>query len=404
MKIRNFYLLLCWMFVTAAATTAHPLILEEKAQSADSVPSYVEVLKPKVEQLRKEMMIPGLIVYIESERFGDWKTTFGTRDFEQTEPLEVTDYFRVGSTTKTWIGTLVLQLVEEGKLKLSDPIGNYIDGVPNGDEITIEHLMSMRSGLVSYTEVPLFVEMLDIEPKRVWQPQELLDYAFGVEDNVSFSPGEKFEYCNTNTVLLGIVVEKLTGQKLDQLCHERIFSPLGLSHTYFPPLESIRLPEPHSKGYLYGTNLDRHNSTALLERALVAVKEGKLSPNDLTDNDPSWAWAAGSGVSTAPELARFMRAQVMGGLVSSDLQKRRIESIAPTGSESFPPFVDYGLCLMKSWDLYGHGGDIDGHSNFNGYDPMTGTTIIVFSNLRVAPDGRPTALTVAQEIVKELYK
>ena len=126
--------------------------------------------------------------------------------------MSVDDHFRIGSNTKTMTSTVILQLVQEGKLALDDPIGKYIPGVPNGDQITIAQLSEMRSGLYSYTFDPRFNETLDKQPQKVWTPQELMDIAFTHPPNAE--PGTTFEYSNTNIILLGMVIEQLTGRPL----------------------------------------------------------------------------------------------------------------------------------------------------------------------------------------------
>src|SRR4029079_13823122 len=104
----------------------------------------------------------------------------------------------------------VLQLADAGKLALDDPIAKYVDGVPEGDKITLRELARMQSGLVSYSATDGFQQAFFADPQRNFTPRELLDWAFALPN--TFPPGAGFEYCNTNTILLGLVVEKVSGQ------------------------------------------------------------------------------------------------------------------------------------------------------------------------------------------------
>ena len=142
-------------------------------------------------------------------------------------------------------GRFLLQLAEQGKLGLDDPIGKFIDGVPQGDKITLRQLACMRSGLENYAHATAFQQALVADPYRNFTPQELLGYAFA--EPMPFSPGEAYEYSNTNTVLLGLVVEKLSRQSLPDYIKDHILTPLGMDHTSFPTTNAF--PEPHAQGY-----------------------------------------------------------------------------------------------------------------------------------------------------------
>ena len=126
----------------------------------------------------KANVIPGAVVRISSPTQGDWTGTFGSATIGRDDPPSVEDHFRAGSITKTMTSTVILQLMQEGRLSLDDPIGKFRRGVPNGDRITIAELAEMRSGLYSYTFDPTFNETLDADPGKAWTPDELLAIAF----------------------------------------------------------------------------------------------------------------------------------------------------------------------------------------------------------------------------------
>ena len=139
---------------------------------------------------------------------GTYIRPFGVADKATGAPMKTDFYSRIGSQTKTHI-TAVLQLADQGKLGLNDPIAKFVDGVPQGDKITLRQLARMQSGLFSYSATKPFQDALFADPRRQFTPQELLGFAFA-EPN-TFPPGEGFEYCNTNTILLGLVIEKVSG-------------------------------------------------------------------------------------------------------------------------------------------------------------------------------------------------
>jgi D-alanyl-D-alanine carboxypeptidase len=138
----------------------------------------------------KDNAVPGIVILVQSPK-GDWSTVLGTSEIGTKKPWTLDDHFRIGSNTKTMTGTVILQLAQEGKLALTDPVSKYIPGVPNGDKITIANLAEMRSGLYSYTSDTRFNQTLDKEPKKAWTPAELLRIAFS--HPVNAAPDTEFE-------------------------------------------------------------------------------------------------------------------------------------------------------------------------------------------------------------------
>jgi len=188
---------------------AAEVVSKDIAARIEAIPSgqqaYALALQTEIERVMKANVIPGAIVLIKSRDKGDWQGTFGTGEIGKTAPLAMADSVRIGSNTKTMTATVIMQLVQEGKLKLNDPISKFRPDVPNGQNITIEQLATMRSGLYSYTFDLGFNETLDKDPQKAWTPDELLKIAFAHPSNSP--PGTKFDYCNTNLVLLGLVIE-----------------------------------------------------------------------------------------------------------------------------------------------------------------------------------------------------
>src|SRR5262245_13856103 len=208
--------------------------------------------------------IPGAIVGVWHEGQPPYVRAFGVRDTATGEPMATDLYMRIGSNTKAFVVTAILMLADQGKLGLDDPIDRYVKGAPSGDRITLRQLAQMRSGLYEHADDT--DKDLPKEPLRKWTPQELVEISF--RHPLVFPPGSMFDYCNTNTVLLGLVVEKVSGQSLASFVDEQILRPAALAHTIFPA--DGKMPSPHAHGYF-------------------KMPDGKFV--DATDWNPSWGWA-----------------------------------------------------------------------------------------------------------------
>lgn len=371
-----------------------------------SVPVQAETRAPALDRAALDALVnatarlhcaPGAFVLVRTPR-ESYSYAYGSSALQGGRPVTAADHVRIGSNTKTMTGTLILKLAEEGKIGLDDPISKYRKGVPNGDRITISQLLRMRSGLPNYTEPLAFNIALDRYPQRVWTPEELL--AGPLSRQPDFAPDEKYAYSNTNTALLGVLAEQLTGRTLPDLFRDRLFAPLGLTHTALPPLDSAALPEPHPRGYKFASNVEALKP--LTPARVAAMRAGQLPPKDWTDANPSWAWAAGSAHSTAGEMATWVEALVKGRLLGAEMQRRRLASLRSTNPAD-PAAVQYGWSIAKMGPVLGHTGELPGYNTFMGHDPVTGTTIVTWTNLNEAPDGTLPAVDTARRIIGLLY-
>ena len=354
-----------------------------------------------VERLAKEMLVPGAVVILRTPN-GEFRTTYGTTTYRGTVPTSFQQHVRVGSNTKTWTGTVILQQIQEGRLALNDPVSKYRPDVPNGGNITIEQLLSMRSGLYNYTTTLELNKTLDERPTKAWTQAELLALAY--KHKPDFLPGTAFGYSNTNTVLLGLIAQQLDGGKpLAAIMRDRLFAPLGLKNTLFPDIASNTIPAPYSRGYMYGNNvLTMGTPPALPDNMQAAARAGTLAPSDQTDANPSWGWAAGAGISTANDLVTWVQALVSGKLLNADLQARRLASVLPTDASN-PNSASYGWGIAKFGNLYGHTGELPGYNSFMGHDPVNGVTLVVWTNLAPTVDGSDPATTIARALIGLLY-
>jgi D-alanyl-D-alanine carboxypeptidase len=400
---RVLFALLACLATIALAGVAPSSGAQPKASGGAKRPAYAPKLAQALPAAMKANAVPGTVVLIDSPTKGNWRATFGTAEIGKQVPMKLSDLFRIGSNTKTMTSTVILQLVEEGKLKLSDKIAKFVPGVPNGKKITIRELAEMRSGLYSYSFDKRFNETLDKQPKKAWKSGELLKIAFSHKPN--FAPGAEYEYSNTNIVLLGVVIEKLTGETASEAFQERIFGPLGMKHSSLPEPGEWRIPGPHAQGYQFRTNLQTIETYAVPKEEQAAALDGSLLPIDYTDSDPSWAWTAGGAISTPGELATYAKALGTGkGLLSPKMQKVRMNSLRPIvpGDKGG---VEYGIGLAQfAPGIVGHDGQVPGFSSFMAYDVDTDTTIIIAANLSASPvTGENAAVELAKVVIGTLY-
>ena len=283
--------------------------------------------------------VPGAVVLA---RQGNHTTLLasGYGNLKQKTRLRTSDRFRVGSITKTFVATLVLQLVGEGKLSLDDTVEQRLPGViPHGQSINIRELLNMTSGLFDYLndgDTTVDDKLLAGHLTYRWSPLELI--AISNKHKPRFAPGTAWEYCSTCYVLLGLIVEKRTGHPLAAELKRRIFVPAGLTATSFDTEPQIA--GAHAHGY------------ELL---------GKPPLTDVSILSPSHGWAAGALVSNAHDLARFYRALYRGQLLSPALVKQ-MQTTVPVvpGAKTF----GYGQGLFKQpmgcGTAFGHPGAIPG--------------------------------------------
>ena len=361
-------------------------------------------LQTMVDTTAKELIIPGAVVLLRTPQ-GEFTVSYGTTLLGATSPPGADTHFRIASNTKTMTAAVIVLLAQEGKLSLDDPVSKYVPGVPDGDKITIAQLLEMRSGLYNYTSDPIISETIDTNPAKVWTPAELLAIAFAHPPN--FPPGKEYEYNNTNYALLGLVAEKVDGKPLAQVMHDRLFGPQNMQHTELPSSTVNTIPEPYSHGYLYGSS-----SVALVgeppysREVQAAARAGTLLPKDYTDVNHSNAAAAGGVISTADDLATWIKALAGGKVFNADYQRRWFDSLQPEDA-SKPKGQKYGYGIAQlSWGpntIYFHGGETPGYNSKISYDPTNHLTLIIWTNLTVSLDGQQTANTLFVKMLDHVY-
>ncbi|MFD8594894.1 serine hydrolase domain-containing protein [Kitasatospora sp. NPDC059646] len=339
--------------VARAATTVLALlaVTAPAVAAAAPVPPSPSPSSPSVQQrldaLVADLGVPGALATVRDQHGRSTSVGAGVGDLAGGVPVPVDGEVRVGSNTKTFVAVVVLQLVAEGRVRLDRDIDFYLPGLVRGDgidgrDITVRHLLQQTSGLPNYSEYLG-------EEVRHFEPRELLDLA--LRHPAAFPPGDGWQYSNTNYLLAGLLVERVTGHGLAQELDTRIVQRLGLRHTYFPAPGETALRGPHPHGY-YRDGAD------LL---------------DVTGIDPSWAWAAGQLVSTNADLNTFFAALLTPGRLLPAPQLAQMRAHTVPADATFGPGARYGLGLVSRpltcGGLYwGHGG------SFPGYETRGGAT------------------------------
>ena len=314
-------------------------------------------LEDIVDQQMSEKGMTGVVV-------GVWKSgkevamiEAGVSHIAEDTPLTREDHFRIGSVTKSFTVTRILQLVDEGVLNLDDPISDHVDGLQNGSA-TLGELANMSSGIFNYTEDGDFVGLLFEDISAPWTPQQLVDV--GNRNPPYFAPGKGWHYSNTATVLLGMAIEKATGNSLNQELQENLFSPLDLSETSYPMTPAM--PEPYASGY------------ARFE------EDGDLE--DLTPANPTSAAGSGAIVSTLDDLQKWGKALGEGTLISPKMREAQIQLLPNKDCPSCPEYDGYGLGIGSLEGWLGHTGDYLGYQSLVMHDAKTDQTVVILTNFR----------------------
>lgn len=314
-------------------------------------------------------------------------------------------HFRIASNTKTLTAALIVLLAQDGKLKFSDPVSDYVPNVPNGENITVAELLKLRTGLYGYTADPALAAAMDADPGKVWTPQEVLDIAF--RHPPLFAPDASYDYSNTNYALLGLIAEKVGGRPLAQQFADRLFGPVGLTQTSLPAADDTSMPAPYSHGYMYGGSFYALADDPYPADMQAAAQAGTLQPIDYTNQNSSYATAAGGAISTADDLAAWMKALVTGRVFNADYQHQWMTSLQAE-DPSVPDGQKYGYGI--SYQRFGpnaamfyHGGELPGFNSFMGYDPDNDVALVIWTNLTLSPDGRTTAQALLPVVLDEIY-
>jgi D-alanyl-D-alanine carboxypeptidase len=279
---------------------------------------------------------------------GSWFGASGVASLRTGLAVQPDDLFQIGSITKPFVATVVLQLVQEGQLTLDDPLANWLAAdllqqIPNGAQITLRQLLNHTSGIPDYVPILLGV---GVNLFRDWQTSELIELIGG--QTAEFVPGTDWSYSNTNYLLLGEVIERVTGSTPAAQIRSRILEPLQLNSTFFADVEA---------GQAIGGYWDVNG-------------DGQL--DDVSNLSLSWAGAAGALISNTQDLARFGEALFGGELLKPDSLEQMLSFVEPIQSNAFSGY-GLGIARLKTTEgvFYGHTGLTLGFRSSLWYSPET---------------------------------
>jgi D-alanyl-D-alanine carboxypeptidase len=321
-------------------------------------PSVQSAIVEAVENDRKRFggktPIPATLIGVWDSKGGSFIRAFGYADLEKKVPLTPADHFRIGSNTKTFVISVLLQLVGEKKLSLDDPLSRFSPGVtiPNADGITVRELCDMRSGLFEAFDTPKFAR-LNMKVPENFNPRTLVQWA--VQQKPYFAPGTGYRYSNTNYLLLGMIIEAITKDSVGNQIRKRLLEPFGLTQTSYPETEDM--PSP----WVHGYRLDKQGNWEDVSNTIPVAFMG----------------SAGALISDMNDIRHWIELYATGKTVGLGSYQDLVNCIPFLGNTSF----GLGITCSEGW--YGYTGALPGYNTADYYSPETGTTIVAWINIRL---------------------
>ena len=373
LPVVSFILLTLFVRSTSAQTPQAP------AQALPSItsPSVQSAIVEAVENDRKRFggktPIPATLIGIWDAKGHNFIRAFGYSDLEKKVPLTPDDHFRIGSNTKTFVVSVLLQLVAEKKLSLDDPLSRFSLGVniPNGENITVRELCEMRSGLFEGYDTPEF-KKLNMKVPKDFNPAMIV--AWAMKQKPSFPPGKGYQYSNTNYLLLGMIIRDITKDSVGNQIRKRLLEPFGLKQTFFP--ETQEMPSPWAHGYHLN-------------------KQGDWE--DVSNTIPvQFMGTAGEMISDMNDIRRWIEMYATGKTIGAGSYQDLINCIPFLGNTSF------GLGITCSAGWYGYTGALPGYNTADYYSPETGLTIVTWINYQAKEPVEGVASVMVRDIARIL--
>lgn len=350
--------------------------LSIKQDTAQFPPETIAKLDSVLNSFMQNTGIPGIAGGIWIPGKGEYIFTKGVSELGTNNPRTLDQHIRIGSITKTFVSTVILQLCDEGKMSLDDKLSKFYPDYPNSDRVDMRMLMNMTTGLKDYLELPgpdsAFYYIRDTK----FTNDEL--YNMTVDLQPLFAPGEKgkWDYSNTNYFLLGLIIEKVTGNSWQDEITNRLIKKLDLKNTFVP--STPEMPSPYAHGYMKNQNTGEAINVTLLE--------------------PSMGGPAGNMISNINDLKIWGRALGTGVLLSDSMQAERMKFFAgfPEASN-----LSYGLGILNVDGFIGHDGSIPGYHTSVYYSNEHNALIIVSVNEFGKPGGEADRIFTG--LIKVLY-
>ena len=370
MKHTRYLIFLAFLFFAAAAFAQKPVAV-----------SGVNVLKKelqlKLDEWHKAGKFPGAtfgVVMADGESFG---LAVGYSDRDAKIPMKPTDRMPAGSTGKTFAAAMAMQLIKDGRISLDDKIEKYLGKetwfarLPNAKDVTIRQLMNHTSGIVRYEFKKEFTDFLTANPYKVWTPEDRLAYLF--DEKPPFEAGKGWDYSDTNYIVLGMIMERVTGKKFYDEAYKRFIKKFKLNDT-------IAQEGPELKGVVQGY-AGANNPFGGKDKM---IENGKFIVN------PQLEWTGGGWASTGEDLARWAKLMYEGKAFDPSLVPVMLEGVpAKLGRD-----VKYGLGVIirptQAGTAYGHSGFFPGYMTDMMYFPEQKIAVAVQVNTSVPQDlGKP---------------
>jgi D-alanyl-D-alanine carboxypeptidase len=267
--------------------------------------------------------------------------TAGVADVQTGAPPAVDDHMRIASVAKAFSGAAAVAVVADGALSLDDTIGQRLPSLPRAwKDVTLAQALQHRSGIPDFTKSKALARAVTASPLAPPPPAELLSF---VRDKpLEFKPGSKYDYSNSDNIVVGLMIEAATGRPYEEVLQEKVYGALGLANTSLPP--DVTMPTP----FIHGYEVDPPNP-----------------PNDGTDLfAPGWAWAAGAIVSTPNDVDRFIRGYTTGATTNEETAARQFKFVKGESDPPGPGTNEAGLAIFRyktrCGTVYGHTGNITG--------------------------------------------
>ena len=315
--------------------------------------------------------LPAALIGVWDAKGGSFVRTFGYADLQKRVPLTTADHFRIGSNTKTFVISVLLQLVGEKKLALDDPLSRFSLGVtiPNAQNITVRELCNMRSGLFEAYDTPQFAQLNWKVPKD-FEPRTLVRWA--VARKPYFAPNKGYHYSNTNYLLLGLIIENITHDTVGNQIRKRLLQPFRLTQTSFPLTQAM--PNPWARGY----TLDKQRNW-----------------QDVSNTVPvAFMWSAGAMISDMADIRRWIKLYATGEASGAATYRDLINCIPFLGNTSF------GLGITCSAGWYGYTGALPGYNTADYYSPQTGITIVAWITYQAPAPVEGVASVMVRDIAR----
>jgi D-alanyl-D-alanine carboxypeptidase len=361
------------------SASAEKVPTSDPTQAAPSVadPSVQSAIVAAVENDRKRFggktPVPATLIGVWDAKGGSFIRAFGYADFEKKVPLTPADHFRIGSNTKTFVISVLLQLVAEKKLSLDDPLNRFSLGVtiPNAEGITVRELCNMRSGLFEAYDTPEFAR-LNMKVPNDFDPKTLV--AWAMKQKPYFPPGKGYRYCNTNYLLIGMIIENITKDSVGNQIRKRLLEPFGLTQTSYPETEAM--PSP----WVHGYHLDKQGNWEDISNTIPVAFMG----------------SAGAMISDMNDIRRWIELYATGKTCGAGTYNDLINCIPFLGNTSF----GLGITCSEGW--YGYTGALPGYNTADYYSPETGTTILAWINYQAKEPVEGVASVMVRDIARIL--